>query len=134
VPDRQLFYHFDGRLPFPRVNPPYRRGYTEVVATDADVESDSGLSAHVEMAGPTGSTVAPPALVNNVETMANVAKIIDRGADWFRTDGTPKSAGTVVVTITGASKRAAVGEMILGAPLSDAIDDIGGGERVVDDR
>jgi NADH-quinone oxidoreductase subunit F len=117
----------DGRLPFPRVNPPYRRGYTEVVATDADVESESGLSAHVEMAGPTGSTVAPPALVNNVETMANVAKIIDRGADWFRTDGTPKSPGTVVVTISGASQRAGVGEMLLGTPLSDAIADIGGG-------
>jgi NADH:ubiquinone oxidoreductase subunit F (NADH-binding) len=117
----------DGRLPFPRVNPPYRRGYTEVVATDADVESESGSAAPVEMAGPTGATVAPPALVNNVETLANVPKIVDRGADWFRTEGTPKSPGTVVVTITGASKRAGIGEMMLGAPLSDAIAEIGGG-------
>jgi NADH:ubiquinone oxidoreductase subunit F (NADH-binding) len=117
----------DGRLPFPRVNPPYRRGYTEVVESSADVDSESGLAAHVEMAGPTAATVAPPALVNNVETLANVAKIIDRGADWFRTEGTPKSPGTVVVTVTGASKRAGVGEMMLGSPLADAIADIGGG-------
>jgi NADH:ubiquinone oxidoreductase subunit F (NADH-binding) len=117
----------DGRLPFPRVNPPYRRGYTEVVATDADVDSESGLAAHVEMAGPTGATLAPPALVNNVETLANVAKIIDRGADWFRTEGTPRSPGTVVVTITGATKKDGVGEIMLGASLSEAIADIGGG-------
>jgi NADH-quinone oxidoreductase subunit F len=119
----------DGRLPFPRVNPPYRRGYVEVVATDSDVDSESGSSADVEMAGPSGETLAPPALVNNVETLANVAKIVDRGADWFRTEGTPRSPGTVVVTITGASQRDGVGEMMLGAPLSDAIADIGGGVR-----
>ncbi len=71
--------------------------------------------------------MAPPALVNNVETLANVAKIIDRGAGWFRTEGTPKSPGTVLVTITGATKRAGVGEMMLGAPLADAVADIGGG-------
>jgi len=117
----------DGRLPFPRVNPPYRRGYVEVVASDADVKSESGLAADVVMAGPSGDTSAPPALVNNAETMANVAKIIDRGADWFRTEGTARSPGTVVVTISGASRRAGVGEMMLGAPLSEAIDDIGGG-------
>jgi NADH:ubiquinone oxidoreductase subunit F (NADH-binding) len=117
----------DGRLPFPRVNPPYRRGYTEVVATDDDVDSGSGLSATVEMAGPTSATVAPPALVNNVETLANVAKIIDRGAEWFRTEGTKRSPGTVVVTISGATKRAGVGEVLLGSRLSDAIADIGGG-------
>jgi NADH:ubiquinone oxidoreductase subunit F (NADH-binding) len=66
-------------------------------------------------------------LVNNVETLANVPKIIDRGADWFRTEGTTPSPGTVVVTISGAARRAGVGEVMLGSSLSDAIADIGGG-------
>ena len=52
----------------------------------------SGLSAHVEMAGPGADTEAPPALVDNVETLANVARIIARGADWFRTEGTDRVA------------------------------------------
>src|SRR5262249_17514797 len=50
----------DGRYPFPRIAPPYRRGIDEVVETPADLETESGLSAHVELAGPTDDTEAPP--------------------------------------------------------------------------
>ena len=71
-----------------------------------DVTADSGLSAHVEMAGPTDETVAPPTLVDNVETLANVPAILARGADWFRTDGTAESPGTIVCTVTGSTPRA----------------------------
>jgi NADH:ubiquinone oxidoreductase subunit F (NADH-binding) len=73
-----LLEALDGRPPFPRIAPPYRRGVVEVVETEADATADSGLSAHVEMAG--DETDAPPVLVDNVETMANVPKIIARGA------------------------------------------------------
>jgi NADH-quinone oxidoreductase subunit F len=124
-----LLETLDGRYPFPRIAPPFRRGVTEVVEHADDVGSGSGLSAHVEMAGPRSETGAPPTLVDNVETMANVPRIISRGADWFRTEGTAESPGTIVCTITGSTRRAGVGEVLMGTPLREAIETIGGGPR-----
>lgn len=113
-----------GRPPFPRIAPPWRRGVTEVVRTPDDVDSESGLAASVEMAG---ATDAPPSLVNNVETMANVPAIVANGAEWFRSVGTEESPGTVVCTVSGSTVRAGVGEVAMGTPLRAAIDAIGGG-------
>jgi NADH-quinone oxidoreductase subunit F len=124
-----LLETIDGRYPFPRIAPPYRRGVREVVETSDDVDTGSGLSAHVEMAGPGDDNEAPPALVDNVETLANVARILARGADWFRTEGTPESPGTIVCTVTGATVHHGVGEVIMGTPLREVIDAIGGGPR-----
>jgi NADH:ubiquinone oxidoreductase subunit F (NADH-binding) len=115
----------DGRPPFPRIAPPFRRGVDDVVETKADVTSESGLSAHVEMAGP--GEAAAPTLASNVETLANVPKIIARGKDWFRTDGTDQSPGTIVVTVTGDVRRAGVAEVLMGTTLREAIDVISGG-------
>jgi NADH-quinone oxidoreductase subunit F len=117
----------DGRLPFPRIAPPFRRGVDDVVETKADVTSESGLAAHVEMAGP--GEVAAPTLASNVETLANVPKIIARGKDWFRTEGTDQSPGTIVVTVTGDVRRAGVAELLMGTTLREAIDIISGGPR-----
>src|SRR5205814_6277075 len=100
-----------------------------VVEHADDVTSRSGLSAHVEMAGPGGELPAPPTLVDNVETMANVPRIVSRGAAWFRTEGTEQSPGTIVCTVTGSTRRAGVGEVIMGTPLREVIDLIGGGPR-----
>ena len=119
----------DGRPPFPRIAPPYRRGVDEVVATDEDVDSGSGLSADVEMAGPDHETLAPPTLANNVETLANVPGIIAKGAAWFRSVGTAESPGTIVATITGAVQHDAVAEVALGSPLRGVIDELCGGAR-----
>jgi NADH:ubiquinone oxidoreductase subunit F (NADH-binding) len=119
----------DGRYPLPRIAPPYRRGIDEIVESESDLRTGSGLSAHVEMAEPDNVTGAPPALVDNVETMANVPRIVARGADWFRTDGTDASPGTIVCTITGSTRRHGVGEVLMGTPLREVIDEIGGGPR-----
>ncbi|MPY92480.1 MAG: hypothetical protein GEV08_05245 [Acidimicrobiia bacterium] len=119
----------NGRPPFPRIAPPYRRGATDVVESDADTEASSGLSARVDMAGPGGEELAPPALVNNVETLANVAHIVAEGAERFRSYGTAGSPGTVVCTVTGSVAHAGVGEVRLGTPLRAVIDAIGGGAR-----
>jgi len=100
-----------------------------VVESAADLHSQSGLSAHVEMAGPGDDTDAPPALVDNVETLANVARIIARGAEWFRTEGTPDSPGTIVCTVTGSTRVHGVGEVRIGTPLGEVIEAIGGGPR-----
>ena len=116
-----------GRQPFPRISPPFRRGVTELVQTTADAESGSGLSAPVTMAGPEEDASAPPTLVDNVETLANVPKIIARGASWFRTEGTQESPGTIVCTVTGRVRRHGVGEVLMGTPLREVIEEIGGG-------
>jgi NADH:ubiquinone oxidoreductase subunit F (NADH-binding) len=115
-----------GRPPLPRIAPPYRRGVVEVVEHDDDVDSGSGLAAHVEMAGPGPETVAPPALVDNVETLANVAHIVAEGAAWFRELGTPDSPGTIVCTVTGDVPHPGVGEVPLGTTVRAAIEAIGG--------
>jgi NADH-quinone oxidoreductase subunit F len=125
-----LLETIDGRYPFPRIAPPFRRGVREIVEFDSDVASGSGLAAHVEMAGPSAEAIAPPTLVINVETLANVPRIMARGAAWFRTEGTGESPGTIVCTVTGRTLRHGVGEVILGTPLRDVIEAIGGGPRL----
>lgn len=124
-----LLETIDGRYPFPRIAPPYRRGVREVVETTGDLDSGSGLSAHVEMAGPGADNDAPPALVDNVETLANVARILARGSEWFRTEGTDESPGTIVCTVTGSTVHSGVGEVIMGTPLREVIELLGGGPR-----
>jgi len=119
----------DGRYPFPRIAPPYRRGERELVETYGDVRSRSNLSAHVEMAVPGGGTDAAPTLVDNIETMANVPRIISRGSAWFRTEGTEKSPGTIVCTFIGDVEREGVGEVIMGTTLREALHAISGGPR-----
>ncbi|MCU1459109.1 MAG: NADH-quinone oxidoreductase subunit [Actinomycetia bacterium] len=123
-----LLESLDGRAPFPRIAPPFRRGVDEVVETPGDITSGSGLSAHVEMAD-ASHTAAAPTLVDNVETMANVPRIVWRGADWFRTEGTQESPGTMVCTVTGAVQHAGVGEFPMGTPLREVIETVGGGMR-----
>jgi len=117
----------DGRYPFPRIAPPYRRGVEEIVDTPADVTTNSASAAHVEMAAPEGESEAPPTLASNVETFANVPAIIADGADWFRSVGTDGSPGTIVCTITGRAARHGVAEFAMGTPVQEAIDIIGGG-------
>jgi NADH-quinone oxidoreductase subunit F len=116
-----LLEAIDGRGPFPRVSPPYRHGAEEFGAEPA------ASAARVEMAAPAELTDAPPTLVNNVETLANVPSIIAEGAEWFRSIGTDDSPGTIVCTVTGRTPRHGVAEVPMGTPLREIIDTIGGG-------
>jgi NADH:ubiquinone oxidoreductase subunit F (NADH-binding) len=124
-----LLETIDGRYPFPRIAPPFRRGVERVAIRNAGEAPGSGLAARVEMAGPTEDLLAPPALVDNVETLANVPRIIARGTAWFRTVGTEESPGTMVCTVTGSTRRHGVAEVIMGTPLRAVIEGIGGGPR-----
>jgi NADH-quinone oxidoreductase subunit F len=119
----------DGRDPFPRIAPPYRRGVDEIVETASELSSESGLSARVEMGGADSDTGAPPTLVDNVETLAHVTVTLAEGADWFREVGTGDSPGTVLCTVSGAVQRAGVGEFAMGTPLREIIETLGGGPR-----
>jgi NADH:ubiquinone oxidoreductase subunit F (NADH-binding) len=107
----------DGRPPFPRIAPPFRRGVVEVVASQATADSGSGLAADVQMAELDGQSAAPPVLVNNVETFANVPSILALGAAWFRELGTAGSPGTIVCTVSGAVTHPGVHEVPMGTTL-----------------
>ncbi|MGH9165339.1 MAG: NADH-ubiquinone oxidoreductase-F iron-sulfur binding region domain-containing protein, partial [Acidimicrobiales bacterium] len=63
----------------------------------------------------------------NVETLANAAHILARGADWFRSMGTEESPGHLVCTVVGDVVAPDVGEVELGTRLGDVLDAVGSG-------
>jgi NADH-quinone oxidoreductase subunit F len=67
-----------------------------------------------------------PTLINNVETLSNVPRIVAKGADWFRQFGTEQSPGTKVVSVSGCVQRRNY-EVSLGIPTRDLIFDLAGG-------
>ena len=68
-----------------------------------------------------------PTVLNNVETYANVPKIILQGADWFRSIGTAGSPGCKTFSLTGAIENTGLIEVPMGSTLREIIFDIGGG-------
>ncbi|GAB6189320.1 NADH-quinone oxidoreductase subunit NuoF [Marinitoga arctica] len=70
-----------------------------------------------------------PTIINNVETFANVAPIILKGAKWFRSLGTEKSPGTKVFALAGKINNVGLVEVPMGTTLREVIFDIGGGIR-----
>ncbi len=68
-----------------------------------------------------------PTLVNNVETLANIPRILMRGAEWFRSFGTENSPGTKVYTMTGNINNKGLIEVPMGITLRQVIYGIGGG-------
>ena len=68
-----------------------------------------------------------PTNINNVETLGNVAQIILKGADWFRSIGTERSTGTKVFALGGKINNTGLVEVPMGVPLRSIIEDIGGG-------
>jgi NADH:ubiquinone oxidoreductase subunit F (NADH-binding)/(2Fe-2S) ferredoxin len=70
-----------------------------------------------------------PSVLNNVETLAQIAPIIMNGAEWYRSLGTEKSSGTKVFALTGAINNVGLVEVPMGIPLRRIIYDIGGGPK-----
>ena len=68
-----------------------------------------------------------PTVLNNVETYANVPKIILEGADWFKSIGTAGSPGCKTFSLTGAIENTGLIEVPMGSTLRQIIFDIGGG-------
>jgi bidirectional [NiFe] hydrogenase diaphorase subunit len=68
-----------------------------------------------------------PTLINNVETLANIAPIIDRGADWFASIGTEKSKGTKIFSLTGKIRNNGLIEVPMGISLREIVENMGGG-------
>ncbi len=95
-----LFESLEGGRGEPRIKPPY--------------PTDSGL-------------FGKPTVINNVETLANVAPIIDNGADWFKSMGTASTPGTKVFTLCGNIVNGGLIEVPMGVTLREIIYEMGGG-------
>ncbi|WP_370675433.1 NADH-ubiquinone oxidoreductase-F iron-sulfur binding region domain-containing protein [Pleomorphomonas sp. PLEO] len=68
-----------------------------------------------------------PSCVNNVETLANVPRILLKGADWFAAKGTEKSKGTKVFALTGKIAHNGLVEVPMGITIREIVETIGGG-------
>ena len=117
--EKALLEVIEGNAPLPRLLPPHEHGLF-ATAPQSGWEATDAEPGHV-------GDQSNPTLVNNVETLSNVAHIMSRGADWFRTMGTEDSPGTLVCTVVGDTRRAGVTEFDMGTPLVDVIDLAGGG-------
>jgi NADH-quinone oxidoreductase subunit F len=95
-----LLESLEGKLGQPRLRPPFPPSY--------------GL-------------YGKPTVVNNVETLTNVPLIIERGADWFRTQGTEKSPGVKIFSLSGRINRPGNYELPLGTTFRQLIYEHGGG-------
>lgn len=109
----------EAKPPLPRWFPPHEHGLFAAAPQEGWEAGPHGPGTRTDESNPT--------LVNNVETLANVAQIVVRGADWFRSTGTADSPGTVVATVVGDVVSPGVGEVELGTPLRQVIDTVGGG-------
>ena len=97
-----LLNSLEGRRGHPRIRPPF--------------PASKGLYQH-------------PTVINNVETLATVPFIVEKGGDWYASLGTEKSKGTKLFSISGHVKRPGVYELELGTPFEELIYDIAGGIR-----
>ena len=68
-----------------------------------------------------------PTSINNVETLAAVSVILDRGGDWYAGFGTERSRGTKVFAVTGKVRNPQLVEVPMGIPIRTVIEDICGG-------
>ena len=68
-----------------------------------------------------------PTLINNVETYANIAQIILKGAKWYSSIGTKNSKGTKVFALGGNVNNIGLVEVPMGTTLREIVYDIGGG-------
>ena len=68
-----------------------------------------------------------PTILNNVETWANIPRIILQGPEWFPSMGTEKAKGTQVFALGGKIKNTGLVEIPMGTTLREVVEDIGGG-------
>jgi NADH-quinone oxidoreductase subunit F len=95
-----------GDLPLPRVTRPFEEGLG-------------------------GSSARPnPSVVNNVETLSHLPRIVAEGPDNFREAGTDASPGTMLFTVVGDVESPGTYELALGTPLRTLLEDIAGARDI----
>jgi NADH:ubiquinone oxidoreductase subunit F (NADH-binding)/NAD-dependent dihydropyrimidine dehydrogenase PreA subunit len=98
--ETSLIGSLEGKLPEPKVRPPYPARY---------------------------GFMGKPTNINNVETWANIPHIIKNGSSWFKEIGTKSSKGTKVFSLVGKVKNTGLVEVPMGITLREIVFDIGGG-------
>ncbi len=68
-----------------------------------------------------------PTTINNIETLANIAPIIENGGEWFSRIGEPKHAGSLLYGLSGHVNKPGIYELPSGTLLTDLIYKYGGG-------
>lgn len=101
----------------------------ESTALIASIEGERGFPRPrpPRLSEPGGGVWGYPSNLNNIETYACVPHIIENGADWFLSIGTPNSPGTKVFALTGKVVNTGLVEVPMGITLREIIYDIGGG-------
>jgi NADH:ubiquinone oxidoreductase subunit F (NADH-binding)/(2Fe-2S) ferredoxin/NAD-dependent dihydropyrimidine dehydrogenase PreA subunit len=99
----------------------------EETALIASIEGERGMPRNKPPYPASSGLWGRPTVINNVETFANVAQIILKGADWFKAIGTEKAAGTKVFALGGKIKNTGLLEVPMGTTLREVIYDVGGG-------
>ncbi len=114
--EKALLEVIEGREPLPRQLPPWQHGLFATVPMGWESATAPG----------TDPPVSNPTLINNVETLASVTHILERGASWYRELGTVDSPGTITVTIVGDVVHPGVHEVEMGTTLSTVLEMCGG--------
>ncbi|MRR52735.1 MAG: NADH-quinone oxidoreductase subunit E, partial [Rhodocyclaceae bacterium] len=96
------FEAIEGKRGFPRMKPPF--------------PTTSGL-------------FGKPTVINNVETLSNIASILNKGAAEYRKVGTEKSPGTKLFCLSGDVKRPGLYEVPFGISIRHLVYDLAGGVR-----
>ena len=108
-----------------------RRRRLHLRRRDGAAESLEGKRGHPRIKPPfprASGVFGCPTMINNVETLAYVPFIVERGAEWFQAIGkAPKNTGPKLYCVCGHVKRPGVYEVPLGLPLRELIYDLGGG-------
>jgi len=79
---------------------------------------------------PTEGLWKKPTVIDNVETLMNIPRIIGYGADWFSQMGTERSKGTKVFSVCGDVERPGVYELIMGSTLRELVEGLAGARDI----
>ncbi len=99
----------------------------EETALISSIEGKRGMPSHKPPYPAQKGLFGRPTVVNNVETLANVPLIFEKGPSWYSSVGTLRSKGTKILALTGSLQRKGIIEVPMGTCLSFLIDDIAGG-------
>jgi len=99
----------------------------EETALIKSIEGTRGMPVHRPPYPVENGLYGVPTVINNVKTLAFVAPIMEKGAEWFKSVGTPGSPGTTVFSVVGEVVHPGLVEIPLGVTLRTLIFDICGG-------
>ncbi|MDD4583766.1 MAG: NADH-quinone oxidoreductase subunit NuoF [Eubacteriales bacterium] len=99
----------------------------EETALIASIEGKRGMSRNKPPFPANKGLWGKPTIINNVETLANIPKILLNGPEWFKSFGTEKSAGTKVFALGGKINNTGLVEVPMGITLREVIYEVGEG-------